>query len=274
MSRYDNRDVAHAWAHGHGSEGQGSNFFFDGRTIYSYGRHFPIATIDGANVYFTTQKYSKSTGKHKAYALNAVSHKNIVYVHDVPVFGNPRTDEGFHRKNLDHWMSDIEADLKSLQEHPRKRALINSVHRTVSKIQEFITLLDITPTGKVKALLSSGDIEQLQAAYAQQEKKEERKRKRQAAEAKKKYLVDLGKWENHQLSRVSAGGVPKDLANLAYLRLSSDQSEIETSKGISVPIDMAKRFYQFIVDTLPAGCEECKYSILNCKFLSKVTQLF
>jgi hypothetical protein len=65
------REVAHVWANdwrdtGHGS---GKNVFFDGPTIYSYGRHFPIASFvtarDGSEVVlFTTRRYSVSTAKH------------------------------------------------------------------------------------------------------------------------------------------------------------------------------------------------------------------
>lgn len=69
--------VAHLWVeHNMGqpvkplkkNTGQGSNFYWDEDTIYSYGRHFPIArfvdTPRGKCVFFTRRTYSVTTGGH------------------------------------------------------------------------------------------------------------------------------------------------------------------------------------------------------------------
>lgn len=64
-------EVAHVWANDwrNVEYGSGKSVFFDGPTIYSYGRHFPIASFvvarDGSEVVlFTTRGYSVSTAKH------------------------------------------------------------------------------------------------------------------------------------------------------------------------------------------------------------------
>lgn len=53
------------------------NFCFHGKTIYSYGEHFPIATIHTVNgksvVAFTTRGYSQTTAKHKAVVHRAIA---------------------------------------------------------------------------------------------------------------------------------------------------------------------------------------------------------
>jgi len=78
-SVYDtNHELAHAWAHQLSPKGRtpNSNFYFEGKTIYSYGKHFPIATLlDDGTVQFTSRGYSITTnGKHLPAAHSAVSH--------------------------------------------------------------------------------------------------------------------------------------------------------------------------------------------------------
>lgn len=77
MKKYSNRELCHVWANQIESEGKGSNMFFEGSKIYSYGKHFCIANIvttkGGEKVtLFTTRDYSKTTAKHKSYVNRAI----------------------------------------------------------------------------------------------------------------------------------------------------------------------------------------------------------
>lgn len=85
-------DVASNWVRGLKRGTRGFNVFFDGDTIYSYGRHFPIARFAFANgvryVLFTSEGYSVSTAKHKTLvrrALHRLAPDTEVF--DVPVVG-------------------------------------------------------------------------------------------------------------------------------------------------------------------------------------------
>lgn len=74
--------------------------FFDGPSIFSYGRHFEIARIDAAHdcVLFNTARYSNSTAKHQNYTRGAVSHKDVYYVPSM-------TD---HKANAEHYLKEME----------------------------------------------------------------------------------------------------------------------------------------------------------------------
>lgn len=63
---FNTSEVAHIWAAQSQQSGRNAqgNFYFEGQTIYSYGRHFPIATIVGNDVLFTDKSYSNTTAKH------------------------------------------------------------------------------------------------------------------------------------------------------------------------------------------------------------------
>lgn len=73
----NNKQVAHLWANKSKQSASGSHFYFEGDTIYSYGRHFPIArhAIHKGKpcVLFTTDDYSSSTSRHKSYVRNAIA---------------------------------------------------------------------------------------------------------------------------------------------------------------------------------------------------------
>lgn len=78
--RYNNDMVAHVWAQQNadataGQSGNG-NFFFRGRTLYSYGTHFVVGFImpDGV-AFLNADSYSVSTSGHQSDAAGAVRHR-------------------------------------------------------------------------------------------------------------------------------------------------------------------------------------------------------
>lgn len=78
----NNDQVAHLWANKSKPKYTGSNFFFEGDTIYSYGRHFPIARHFKGVVLFTNGSYSSSTAAHKSTVRGACSHLEVFTVPD------------------------------------------------------------------------------------------------------------------------------------------------------------------------------------------------
>lgn len=75
---FDNAMTAHVWAQQRQTEGRSNNgnFYFHGRTLYSYGGHFPVGIFaaPGGPVFLNADSYSVSTSKHQSYARRAVSH--------------------------------------------------------------------------------------------------------------------------------------------------------------------------------------------------------
>ena len=74
----NNRELAHLWANQSYPSAVGSNFLFDGPTLYSYGEHFPVAklvSIGGEVVALhNPAKRSITTTRHQSLARAAVSH--------------------------------------------------------------------------------------------------------------------------------------------------------------------------------------------------------
>lgn len=73
----NNSMVAHLWANEMGESAHGSNFYFEGESIYSYGRHFEVGRIvrnkRGEKAYLINDIYcSSSTNKHQHCVRNAI----------------------------------------------------------------------------------------------------------------------------------------------------------------------------------------------------------
>lgn len=73
----NNSMIAHLWANEKKESGKGSNFFFEGRSIYSYGYHFEVGRIVrnkcGEKAYLLNDKYySSSTCKHQRCVRSAI----------------------------------------------------------------------------------------------------------------------------------------------------------------------------------------------------------
>lgn len=69
--------VAHLWANEKKESARGSNFFFEGESIYSYGYHFEVGRIvrnkRGEKAYLLNNEYySTSTSAHQRYIYGAI----------------------------------------------------------------------------------------------------------------------------------------------------------------------------------------------------------
>jgi hypothetical protein len=110
----NNREVAHLWNAQARASAKGSNFYFEGPTIYSYGPHFPIARIHSKRndslVLFNAARRSNSTSKHQSYTLRACSNRHVVTVpHVDPRYRNE------HAANLDYLAAQQAGALKKAQ---------------------------------------------------------------------------------------------------------------------------------------------------------------
>jgi hypothetical protein len=75
----NNSQLVHSYAHQMQTGAKGSNLFYEGRTLYSYGHHFPICHISigktGEEILFwNNASYSNTTSKHQSIASRATRH--------------------------------------------------------------------------------------------------------------------------------------------------------------------------------------------------------
>lgn len=260
---FDNREVCHVWAQQNQSEGYGSkkNIFFEGRTIYSYGRHFPMATfINPDLIMINSDSYSVSTTRHQSYVYRAIKSQlwdNRIYAPTEIVklaSGMPNINALALQKSMLEWclarydeaiknatyQSTIPRRQKRVQKHIAEAA------DALDKGVVFSNKLGLkTPKSflKVRADLTANNADII-ASYArkiEKDKKAKEKRKREYKEALKKALPEaVRKWRNHEgfdymTKEGNAESNAFRHAEKDYMRVNYDRDEkpleIETSKG-------------------------------------------
>lgn len=239
---FDTNEVAHIWA----SQGQdsgrnkGGNLYFQGMTIYSYGSHFPIATIwnkDNHIVFFTSRGYSNTTSGHKIYVRGSIRHKKIFTVPVVMLNSTYKCDMSqAHDTNIAYYLNMLE-ELTGKQKRAVKYSYLNEINSMLSEFQEYVKLFKLTNKLKKaereilsyasgEMLLGDCDFTNLRIKQAKAQTAKE------TAKAKKRLFAWLGCKVKYQKDKV-------------YLRAKDDS--IETSLGATVPVRESKILFDRIM---------------------------
>lgn len=279
---FNSHELPHIWAQQSQNEGRANSFYFEGATIYSYGKHFPIATIEGNDVLFTLRSYSNTTAKHISRTRGAISHKNIIWCKDVPVkYWNdkkPLNKQSFtleHENNMNYWKANIKALFAELG-NKRNRDVegrINGINRNIAQLTAYTQYFGIKVKDKeLKSLLSiaqaSDFVEQAREAKAKQDAANE-KRMKQAAKA---YDIYIDLWRRYDTEAIKA--MPdKTKALCEYysgnsesftrLRFNTEQNRVETSKGVQIPVEIAKKAFVTLNGCMEGKCDNLSINVMN-----------
>ncbi len=247
----NNSQVAHLWANQSKTIAKGSNFFFNNKSIYSYGHHFEVSRLvqtekkNKTIALFEPRTYSISTSKHQGYARNAVHGLYESFDFNLPSYDLTRDDflRAFNR------FGNIVID--SLKKS--KRAIKYKdwhVRNAVNAVEQWNKLKAYFPT-LTKGIKNLKTLDQDQI-----DKLVESEKKQKAIEAKKrKKEIDAKArlWLNHDINhlphdsktmiRQKGKRVITESGNAPEFRL---LDEVETSRGAIVPLDHAKLFFNAI----------------------------
>lgn len=141
-TRVSTSEVAHLFANQTQNEARnGSNFYFEGDTIYSYGRHFPIAVHSSTPniVYFTTRGYSNTTSKHIYLVRYACNHKTLIYCM------NPdQAKNGRHSENIESFISRAKYPAGKLAKAKKPEIYLNEIANIRAEFQTYVDHFKIT----------------------------------------------------------------------------------------------------------------------------------
>ena len=145
----NNSMVAHLWAHEQEESASGSNFFFEGTSIYSYGYHFEVGRIvknkQGKKAYLINEDYySAITSKHQYYVRNAIPTQAMVFS-----VGDNISDTG----NMRFVASKLESIKKSIEKYKKARAELSyrDVWGNFKNLMDYIKFFDMgTPQRLLK----------------------------------------------------------------------------------------------------------------------------
>jgi hypothetical protein len=251
-------EITHMWAHQtreHAYREGGNHYqiYFEGKTIYSYGRHFPIAVLFGKKnefVAFTTRTYSNTTAKHIWAVKWAISHfpsENIIYCKN-PDYAVSGTHDGnlmdfeYTAKDIYQNIARARKPMKYFDEIAQQKAMFDKYCKAFKvrvKAKDF-------PFLHTKADQATIDKVKLTA------KKEAENRAKREAAALKEAEKQIAAWRDCKTYRDIGGesdnyvSFPQNsLITNTYLRILPG-GMVETSKGIKFSLDAGKRFYSIL----------------------------
>ncbi len=139
----NHKEVAHYWANRSQLRGESGNMFFEGDTIYSYGRHFIIAKLvrdrHGETVaLFNNDSYSTSTSKHQSYTRNAASHLKQFRVPDLD------SSNTSHKSNVMFLLQEInDGKYRFKRDRSGSRWAVETVITNVGELVDYIDIFGI-----------------------------------------------------------------------------------------------------------------------------------
>ena len=252
----DVSQVTHLWANQlqDNAKNSGHNFFFSGKTIYSYGYHFPIAkhvTNDNGQscVLFTERSYSLTTAKHISVVRQAVNHKDIVYCY---------SPESSHEEHFKHWLRNAESVAKSLLSARKPEKYLNELQAIKDRVQKYCTFFSVVPSETLTAVLSIGNKAEFSQYADKKAEYEKAEAVRQQKELEKKHKKSLAEWRKGKTHRLYTHN------GYDFLRLNTSENRIETTQAVQIPFELGKKLWESIKDNkLTVGEKVMNFEVLE-----------
>lgn len=238
---FSNRQCAHVWAAQSQEHGHSGTMSFDGPTIYSYGRHYPIASFVRHNtVLFNSTGSSMTTQVRHKPAVHGALRGLPVRVIDVPhryVTGDDAP--GCARELVAEYVA-------LLQSAARARTygaqLLERAEEKAADLTEYCATFNL-PMPELPEFDKAGILAKMREVTAAR-KLAETERLRLGAEH---YAIDLAAWRVHGNKPEIPGRVNYSTHDMpTALRMSPDGTEVETSRGARVSAADAQRLWFLI----------------------------
>lgn len=276
--------VAHLWANQVQSEARNprKTFYFEENTIYSYGRHFPIAVIDKENneiVYFTTRTYSPTTSGHISIVRYAANHKTFIYCKKPD-----QAASGYHAENIACFESNALSIAQSLLNSRKPEIYLHKIAQERETLKKYAEHFNLDLTDEKYKLsfiwIESKDggkdvIEEErrlnELARIEREKREAERQK----QAIKKHKKNVTKWRKFDGKYSMQTASLSRIEYIDYLRFNHVTDRVETSQGVEIPGDYAKKFYMQVLEIVANGkCNICGTQFLNAYEIKEINKDF
>lgn len=231
---YSNWDVAHRFATNIGEHCTGSNMFFEGNVIYSYGHHFPIAIKYNGKLLWNDDRYSNSTARHQSYVMGACGHYD--FVHCSYLYATPGT-KYFYEKNFECWKNEIEGILPKLSKARKPEKYWAEIMRVIGKVQKFCGFFGVKMPKELAAYRDSDSADM--GAIMERVKLEEKRKEERAKREERKKIKDFMDFK-----------VNSYYGKYQIVRLRQDKNRFETSMGVQIPFEKGREFYEKLRDGL------------------------
>jgi hypothetical protein len=245
------KEIAHLWANKTQATARNpqGNLYFTGDWLYSYRDTFPIGRhvknkAGETAVMVGTDTYSSTTSGHSNMARQATRHMRVFHVPLVGTYNfTPAT-----------WFKDYRARVK-VAETVARRAKVNATSEVYCLESLVNEANDFAAFYGLKSRIELEGIEQLKAdarvkTEAGEKIREERRERNRERWAKQQAEREKGLAERLRLW-LSGDSDSAPYTSADYLRIKGD--EVQTSRGVSVPVAHAIALYQTICKVRERG---------------------
>lgn len=268
-------NIAHAWAHqtGNYSNTRGS-YYYNGLSIYSYGKHFEIARIIQQTpliIMFTTQSHSATTNRHIHATRAAIPHDATVF--NVDTIHGFQPHENIVKRNIDNYVRSVESwveIVKGARKVDYTNELVGSIKELIAYVTQFkakgkvpaaykFLLAEIEPTNLLGVIIEGFNLakaKNLKARSAAVKKAEQERNRR------------LLEWKAGKGNKDSVIMVQQDTTLLRVVDIFLDNAPmskaVETSLGLTFSIASCSKLFKSVKYaikhkvTLPKGDQPIK----------------
>lgn len=227
---FNNTDCVHTFAQRTQQTGRTSNYniFFEGDKIYSFGHHYELGRfLDDKTILINDEGYSNSTAKHINLLIGATSQykqyyktkANIHCVHHQIMYLKKKLSKA---RKPEIYISQIYSLWNSFNEYINERK--RNELRKYNEYKEMLLFVD--------SLQDETSLEDLRNWAKEEARKKKDKEKKELSES-------LTKFRAYKKDYFNIGG--KD-----YLRLSKCAQFVETSQGVKIDAEEAKRYLKLL----------------------------
>lgn len=229
---FSNSDCVHTFAQRTQNKGRTSNrsIFFEDDKIYSYGYHYELGRfLDDKTILINDEGYSNTTSKHIYLLIGATSHYKQYYT--------TKTDIDYIHSHVFNYIKPKLAKARKPQKY------LNEIYSYWSSLNTYLTdrKLKTKANKNAKYIELKKFINSLQDETSIQDLKDwakEEARKKKEKE-KKQLIKSLAKFREYEKDYFRIGG--KD-----YLRLSKCAQFVETSQGVKIDVEEARRYLKLL----------------------------
>ena len=265
----NNSQVAHCWANQTKAKGRGSNFFFEGESIYSYGGHFEVArlvqTEKGKPISLhTTTLYSVTTESHKSAALAACHNLHDQFF--VPSFPMRRMEaptRAWFKEVFAHYRDKaVESYRKAKRARKYTDMHLLDAEEAIANARALKAHFPKATKGLRIRSVDDGEIARIEAKAKAQAKRNKKERARRDKDERELMAEQEKEWLNYERDRIGIGWRSPNRNTRYLLRKHATKDRIETSHGAEVHMWEGEAFYK-VLDRYRNRPSDCPRANVN-----------
>ncbi len=230
--------IAHLWANQLQQEAKNPhrNFYFWGKSIYSYGSHFEIArhvnNFSGDKaILFTERTYSSTTAGHIGVARQAARHLNLIYCY---------SPEENHEGNFAFWYNNANHIGEKLISARKPEIYLSQIDTIKTKVIAYSEFFGLEIPLDLQTVLNVGNKAEFILFKDKKEELEKIQEQKRVADLKIQHSKELKKWNSFKVIRLSVHD------GNDYLRLNQEDKRVETTQAVQIPLEIAIKFFNHI----------------------------